>query len=647
MHVNNNLLNLKEITNPNFVIDNNFPITGDYKFEDDFWDFNDKNNTRLNSVQKSSLIFNWLKWEEKTNESIKNDMKIIAFFYLKCPSLISKKNATTRGYKPNYVKSLIDITFNVIERIIKNATIEVEEKKISLITDLSDISLEQLQSIPLTPQNGKLFKLLLGAIANPIIKKNLSCDIAWNQLDVKNMKIIQKEGSDLKDISTKPISDNFFADLVQQATKDIISFKNSMEVPLHSQIPKNYFFELKEELKKMNMVKAFELYVEIREKLRIKYFISGKRGANLETLRGRLVKEHQIPFKEFVKILRRIHGAAIYLLIQFTGVRFSEATSFQKGCVEISGGDMYIIKGTVIKNRSSNLPTDIDEWVATPIVRDAVDVLELFQRITFNDFLVSNFNSVYLEEENVPFSSQGLSSVLNSYVKGLGETNPKFKKYSDKHNHITVHRLRHTLALHLVRAKLGIPYISYHLKHLHTAIVAYRGVSNVTLGYGGFADEFFNSVPAINKARNEFFDQIYNPNLPVGGGVNTKEYIERRKEYFQGRIVSDDEIQDVIDELKEQSIPFVDVGLGYCGGRKDVRLNDGTKIPPPCIGQLQCNPLECGNAIITKSKLPIWEKMYDENQKKLLDPEYFYARDHFEKIVNQTLGVIKHFKNEG
>src|SRR5690606_30399394 len=127
--------------------------------------------------------------------------------------------------------------------------------------------------------------------------------------------------------------------------------------------------------------------------------------------------------------------------------------------------DVYLLKGTVIKNKSDLLPTDIDEWVAIPIVRDAVEVLELFQRFTYNSYIVSPLRTVYLNQKDLPMSPNAISEALNLYLVVSKERNVALHKYANQPEHkITIHRLRHTLARQLIRGRLGLPYISYHLK---------------------------------------------------------------------------------------------------------------------------------------------------------------------------------------
>lgn len=635
-------ISIESVTNTDFKISDSYPVTDKVVFGENLWDFNDEKNSRLNSVDEAKLRIDWKEWEVKINKSITRDFKVICFVYLKCAKLVSKKNRI----KPNSIIPVLKNVLSIYQKVIDSSIIEIGDERISLVQDNSDISISQFENVPITIQNQKEFKRILTAMANPVVSKFFNAKPTWNQADIKNLKLITKSASNIKELSTKPFADDFFMDMVKQTTLDVIGFKKYISMQIHTKVPQSYLKEISDIFKVSDLKKAFKDYVELRKYQRNKSIEHGKRESYASNLNKDFLYEHGVTVNQFYKNLKRIQRSAIFLLMQFTGVRYSDAVSFRKGCIAYRENGVYVIKGSHIKNNDSTLPDDIDEWVAVPIVRDSVEILELFQEFTFNSYLVSGLSSVYLNVEDLPFSLSGLTGSLNMYIKDQSETNKNFENYcSDVNNHISLHRLRHTLALHLVRAKLGVPYISFHLKHVHTAVVGYKGVSNTTLGYGGIANEIFHSAPAMKQARREFYEEIYNPKSPIAGGENAQEFKRRNKEYFQGLMVPDDEIEDVIADLKELSIPFGDVGLGYCGGKKDIIQKDGTKTPPPCIGQLKCNPIDCGNAIIPKSKLPIWKKMHKVNEDRLNDPAFSYAKNDLQIFVDQSRKVIEHLRN--
>lgn len=652
-------INLVDIINKSFIIEDYLQITKKSRFIDDLWDFTNNQNERLNSVNDSKLKIDWLSLRKKTPDSIINDMKILSFFYLKCPSAIAKrKNTLSQGYKPNTVVAYIKVFMTFLNSLLEYRTIEMSNgEKVSLIESLSDITLQDIKEVAATVIYDKAtinsIRQTLKSLANPIVNKYLSSLIDWTTIDIDNIDFPQKTSRDNISYENKPLPDNYFQFLTKTATIDVISFLKQMDMNIACSIPKNYFNELKSTFGKNTLRPLFDQYVYIREKEREYATNSNYRTSGTSNLKKEFYKEHGVKVSEFYELLNRVHRAALFLLLQFTGVRYSEAASFKVGCLKKIKSDIYVIVGSVIKHKDSNLPLDIDEWVACPVVRDSISILEHFSRFTFNKYILSNTYSVYLNNPESPFSNGGINQALSLYAAEIdiahkfselrNDKNGNFRRCVKKEYVISVHRLRHTLALNLVRAKLGIPYISYHLKHVHSVIVAREKISNVTLGYGAISNELFNNSIAVEQAQGELIYDIYHPKSPVEGGINKDEFKKRRKEFFQGLMVNDNDIEDIMEDLKKNGAPFSDVGLGYCGGKKDIFLSDGSKRTPPCVGQLKCNPIQCGNAIIPKSKIPIWIEMYKSNKLKLSDPFLDYAKEQISQFVDESKEVLKYF----
>ncbi|WP_417900118.1 tyrosine-type recombinase/integrase [Bacillus haimaensis] len=660
---NRKLLELEEILKDDFTIPKNELISKNDKFDDDVWDFYDKKNQRLNSVCRSKQIIKWVYWQGKLPDKIINDVKILAYFYVHCPSVLSKtSHIGSSGYKPNTLSSKINVLLDYLLKVYNYREVILSNKeKVNLVLSLSDITLGDLNEVSLliTGKNKTYFQTVksgLMALGNPIIQKFLGSPINWSSNDLKYLRFGSSNTNNIKvtNFQSMPLDDNYFNFIVKQATIDVISFMKQMNIEIITPIPETYKGEIKEFFKGQALDELFKDYVFTRGFEREQTIKFNKRTSMSSNLKRNFLTKHEVSIKEFNKLVNRVHRAALFLLFQFTGVRYSEAIGFKIGCLRKVQTDLFVIKGAVIKHRSLKLPVDIDEWVAAPIVRDAIKVLEEISKFTFNKFLVSNTYTVCLNVEEKPYSNKGINDALSLYVADI-DTEMKYSEMKRTKNgstrnvllekyKISVHRLRHTLALNLIRAKLGIPYISYHLKHVHTAIVSFSTINDVTLGYGGIKNELFNSAIAINQAQGELVNEIYHPNSPVEGGSNKEEFKNRRKNYFQGLMVNDEwELEEIMEMLKKEGAPFADVGLGYCGGKKDIVLKDGSKQSPPCIGQLKCNPKQCGNAIIPKSKIPLWVKMYKENKEKLRDPNFAYSRNTLEKFDAEARSVIEGF----
>jgi integrase len=555
----NQLIDFKEVVDGKLEITGTTPISANSYFHDDVWDLTNNRNKRLNSVNDSKLKFFWPSFQQLPDEIIYS-IKILTFFYLKCPQLLAGRvPSKKKGYKPNTVVNNITALLIFLQNVYKNSFVKFKNiEKINIIINLSSITFHDLERAALDtkPVYKTAITKTLKDLCNPVVQKYLKNSPGWYQTDIKNLvfresrkkikvkssylhakKFEIKINSALFGIAKKifnqsitmplaesesyadtPLDDTLFRFLSKQATIDVLSFLISIGVKPNTPVPST--FEFVERIKNIaNFKVAFEDYVSIREFDRDYSLSIGNRRSNSTKQRKLFFERYHISIGEFASILERVQRAAQYLLIQFTGVRYSEAITFTKGCLKKWLGGTFVIVGTEIKGRANNLPTDIDEWVACPIVRDAVRVLEECSRFTFNSYLISGSFSVYLKLKEEPYSLSGITYALDGYLSEI-DINQKFR---DKKHRLSLHRLRHTLSLHMIRAHLGIPYISFHLKHLHNAITQRNSVSQVTIGYGGIEKELFNNVTAINQVQYQLVNDLYHPDAPIAG-QNAEEF---------------------------------------------------------------------------------------------------------------------------
>lgn len=130
--------------------------------------------------------------------------------------------------------------------------------------------------------------------------------------------------------------------------------------------------------------------------------------------------------------------------------------------------------------------------------------------------------------------------------------------------------------------------------------------------YGNIGELAFVRAQHSGDARVEAAQALYDPESPVAGG-GAEEFRKRRKAYFEGMAAAGRTKEEVLKELARDSIPFASVGLGYCGGRREILKKDGTKEVPPCLGSLECQPKYCKQAVITKAHAPHWQRVLDQN----------------------------------
>ncbi|MFH5181449.1 site-specific integrase [Paenibacillus sp. TAB 01] len=629
------LIELELVVKGELIINPRYPISSKSFFEEEVWDFRDSTRQRLNSVPDFQLMFDWGKWSQRLTKEIIEDLKIMTFFLLKVPRVFSNtQRRGGAGYKINTVAGLITTLVRFLEHVLKEKCLDIiGVRSESFISTLADITFEDLDESLSTfeyAQGGLKQGLLF--ICSPVSKQYMKYPVKWTLSDLDNLMFSRKrKRGQLDNYCDKPFDDKFFRFLSNQATHDVYSFLQKQGLNNYPNSNIEGLFDSCPDIDQM-----LEDYVSIRE-IDKKYSLTiGKRRQASNFERQVFSRKYQVSVNDFSKKLTRLQRAATYLLIQYTGVRYSEAISFKVGCLRSLDTGHTVIIGTQNKFIPSNIPVDRDQWVACPIVIDAVTVLEKITRFTFNQYLVSNVFTVYHEKDMKPMSLTGLVNAFQDYVNEIDTLH----QFRDKSHKMSPHRLRHTLALHMVRAELGIPYITYHLKHLHSAVSSVQSVSNVTIGYGGISKEILNNATAIRQTQRDLAKSLYHPDSPIEGG-NKENFKRRRDEFFQGMMLAGWERDEIIDHLASNSLPFADVGLGYCGGKKEIVKPSGRVEYPPCVGQLQCNPNKCNNAVITIEKIPIWKKVLEENTKKLHDPQMQHAKDVHMAFVAEAKSVLE------
>ncbi|MFD4928737.1 tyrosine-type recombinase/integrase [Peribacillus butanolivorans] len=632
-----NLLIFETLSSNSTFINTRDKISKKSIFEDDLWDFTDETKQRLNSVGDAKLKIGWFKYKDTIPLDLIAATKVVCFFYVKQPQVLSQSFKSKKGFKPNTIVQRINIFLDFLESLCLTQTLDQGNEKICIISTLKELSLEELQKQAYqTKKYIKEIKLILKAFCNPAVQKYLPEKVEWNKADIDNLDFGYQDYNLKSDTySDQPLEDSLFLFLSKQATKDVVIFLKLLGVKINYNLVDNieidsYYSKYIDLFKEM-----FDSYVNIRIRDKEYGVKGGTRGASSQ-YRIEFKSKYGISVQEFLGVLQRFHRAAIFIVCQFTGVRYSEVISFQTGCLTKIKEGLWVIKGTVTKGENLNNQEGNDEWVACPIVRDAVNVLEEIQRFTFNSFLISPTYSVYLKQKNLPYTNSALNDVFNLYLEQIDEK----KNFVGPEYKIGSHRLRHTLAIQFLRAKLGIPYISYHLKHLHSQVINLQNyINNVTLGYGNIAKELFSNATAIDYVKKEIVYDLYHPDSPVAG-KNSEAFKNRRKAYYQGMQAEGFTIEEILELLQIKGVPFADVGLGYCGGKKEIILTDGTKEQPPCIGQLKCNPARCQNAIIPSSKIPHWANVYKHNKKMLEDPYFAHAKREHQEFMEEAKVVL-------
>lgn len=663
---NNGWKDWHQIVDGTLCIQEHMPVSKISRFGDRVWDFSNTNKPRMVIKTQYQLTVNWGEYEEILPRDILYSVKIFGFFCVYYPAVISSsRRVGSQGLAPEYYCQLMRVALSFLAELCVQAAIPTvgTNSVTSYIQNLSDITVLDIQrAFPYwrTKSLVELLRKVLRSFTSPLIQQYLpipssgGAPVTWTAHDIEMIDLpnrVKSPSGEGVGVSDKPLPDDLFTFLVNTATKDVLSFLVALGKVPCAPVRDIGEHEIFSSYKNFNEV--YEGYLKISEENREEVYRRVASGSTSRTLKGSTSRtsafrnKYGVSCEKARATIERAQTAAKYLLLQFTGVRYSEAVLLQKDCLnKLPIGD-YVIKGTVSKNQSINLLTGLDYWIACPIVRDAVAVLEEITRLNGCEYLFATNRYSAVSDFDKPVSNLSFNNMLTCYLYDVD----KLRKYSSdsyipsarqksvqEPYRITSHRLRHTLALHMSRAGLSIPYISLHLKHVYQAHKRFQSVQNVTLGYGGIGSDIFNNAVGFKQASREVANALYHPDAPVAG-PGAEEFKQNRASYFTGMLSAGWEMDELMEHLAMQGRPMADVGLGYCKGRREIEEN-GVKQLPPCLGQLKCNPNRCKNAIITSAQVPIWVQVYKENHKRLNDPLLAHGWPEYAQFVEEAKQVL-------
>ena len=355
-----------------------------------------------------------------------------------------------------------------------------------------------------------------------------------------------------------------------------------------------------------------------------------------DSIRRIMKQKHNIAHFDEVRLyINEVYYSAAYIVGQLTGMRPEEMSETMiSNCLTNHQG-FRVLVSNVKKNSLENLKLFDDKWVAIPIMEDALTAAHKISILKNNDYLFSNVDTV--DPNNLPSNMNpgGIAHFINNFlVLVLGSDKAEEIKF-------TAYMIRHTLAYQLHRIELGLPFISFQLKHVVDKVGKYTSFgasSNTTLGYGEIAENI-----TADKARNkqilryaevEKIKTVMDPD-GVYAGPKAAEHKVRIQKVFQGYMEAGYSKEEVFDAMAEQGMAVINVGTGFCfGGTEDYDES------LPCIGTLRCNPNRCNNAIVGKANAPKWREIYVSN-KALLGKEGYEDREsQLIEAIEEARGVL-------
>jgi integrase len=637
------LKHLGSVITANFMFNPDIPVSRKSRFGDPVWDWTDEHNARLKVTYNCLLRFDWsavtIGTEACQNAILKHmqtflaalpeemveDIRRTIFIYAMFPSLFTMRGKQGKeGRKATTIVGRIKAAVKFFSHLYLQNLLHND---IARIRRISDITTKDLQRAADTyPYHAKEVKKTLTLFGNEYVQSNLKYGKPqWNRFDIKNIK--WKAEKETENLKTLP--DKLFRLLSNKSCDLVGSFLFLMRVELrdsHAGISMRQSYMQKWP----NFLAMFDSYVERRILIK-----SGKKSSLKLHTYGfrRRFGSHAEVLKDF---LFDVQCAAQIIILLYTGMRYSEAASIRRGCL-VGRSGVHLIKSTLIKGKHTNMPLDDDEWVAIDIVQDAVRCLEILSRFTFNQFLFSNFETVKVEEEENPLSNGGLNERINQYLDRI-DTEHKWVDWD-----LSAHQFRHGLVYQLAKAEVGIPYITRQLHHFHTRLIegAYK-INDASTIYGMQRERIVGNITGANAMRDaklQVVRALYSEGGKFAGG-GAVIHVEKTESFFAGLGLYGESREKYINKYAEFGGTLIRTGVGWCT-RNHVDPLKLKEEPPPCIGDLNCNPYICKHSVVPKSRAADVTAQYRTAVKNLNSPDQAHLKKHWEAERDSLASMLR------
>ncbi|MEF1280571.1 hypothetical protein QTO05_15730 [Vibrio fortis] len=597
-------------------------------FRDHEWDFTYENPKSLYQSSHYKINFSNYKY---LPETILFEIKCIAFYW----SLVGKiGESSKRKHKTHTILSTVKYALKFFDTVFDYLRSEygnefIESKKVYL-SDIDKIDIQQALLHRSVIRNSDLTDFL----TNKLHDINLVKDILGKPFLIFNHN--EYHWSQARDISKGLgiLPNDVFDQCVTSASILLYDFQSKCKLPIndnliqqrHSLLSTPHSISNYSHIESchINAYRVFRLTkVGYDESFVRKYDIPAEIVQNNGKLFSVRMQERRYWYNslrpvasrsEIKRYLHVIQGAALFMFLAFTGMRASELKFIKLNNWEYVTGvkdgrivnDIPRIKSRVSKGQDESHGLFNEKWVLIPAVVDALVCLEYLATISQNDYVYSVFHSTVREGKrhtSAP-TNRGLHEILMEFLKPITKLKP------------TVQTMRDTLAYQMFRIDLGLPFISYQLKHLVNLVdkeTSIGTVSDVTLGYGDIGQMLTKNGRIRRQVEIEKIESNYDPDGVFYGGKGT-EHKSRMIKLFQGYIEEGYSKNEVFEALAKQGVGLIDVGGALCYGDRSEEYDPTL----PCVGSLRCNPVRCKNAVISKAHLPRWKEIYLSN-KSLID----------------------------
>lgn len=642
------------------------PVSKLSKFSDSKWDFNLDYPNAARNIKGAKLKLDFLKYPEIPKFVLIELKVLFELVYINnrafSPQGKGGKSKNKGTLKANTLIQRFSYGLSFVDALFKQAAEELGKEYVqNKIETLSDVLPEHYYKAAANYNRvkGSEINIFFSMLRNPMAQKYVfSKPISYVELDSLPWKKKAKLNEN-KNPKEQVIPDIVFEKLSKDASLIVVDFlsaiggeisdKNSLERLQTRKKPWSSQQQFNQEIftaytairlrtvgyKHEDVVAAVSPYEWMLNK--DSKVLSGG------TLRKRM-KARGYDISDLRGYITLVIDSCIYIVGQYTGMRPSELAEIiveNEECLSKENG-VWIINSAVKKHvEEENRGLFDDKWVAIPIVRDAIKVASKIAKLKANPYLLSNIDTCRPDKEPQSMTSTSVTYQMDRFIsltlgKGVAEI-INFNPYM----------MRHTLAYQLFRAEVGLPLISFQLKHFVDDVARYTSIGSMsqdTLGYGeigemiskdGFKKSDENSLR--KKAEFEIIKSMNNPNGVYYGGKAT-EHKARLRRLFDGCIQSGYSEEEVFAAMVEQGIAIAYLGQGMCYGGRNEEFDESL----PCIGSLRCNPARCAQAVVTKQHAPKWREVYVLNKTNLNKPEYVENHVQIRAAMNEARMVLEH-----
>ena len=633
------------------------------KFSDNVWDFNSDYPNAAQNVKGAKLRINFLKYKN-IPKFVLTELKIILELALLNnlifrPKLNSRKNNKKGTLKVNSLIPIFEKGLTFINQIFIQISQELGYEFVQTqIKTLSEVNTEHYHEAAKKYEyvKGRELDQFFEYLRSPsAVKYVFDKPLAYVELNSLNWK---KLPSTEKKNKEKVLPDNVFENLSKIASLIVVDFLNAtgqkskiLDINSLEALYSSKYSSWANQVGVNHEILNAYIAVRLRNKgyssscvlsiIEPYDWMLNKNGLACGLTLRKALTSRNYQLDKLREYFNLVSYSCVYLVAQYTGMRPSELAEVKvKDCsCLVEEHEVWLIKSTVKKHQQEiNTGLFDDKWVAIPIVRDAILAASYIAKIKSSPYLISNMDTVSSSNSPIPMGSTGITHQMNNFiVKILDATLANQIKFYP-------YMLRHTLTYQLFRAEVGLPLISFQLKHFVDSVSKFTSLgatSSVTLGYGEIGEMLSKDGSRTgNKslrrsAELEAVKTVHNPNGTYYGG-RAVEHKTNLIKLFQGYMAEGYTEEEVYEAMADQGMAIVYVGQGICYGNR----NEEYDTTLPCIGSLRCNPARCSQAIVTSKHAPKWREVYILNKANLNKPEYAHNREQIQAAIDEAAMVL-------